>query len=583
MNAPAQLARKFRAWLEETHGAAFELRRHFFRRFFDSDLVSTAGQWQALAVGIFAIVVSLPVPLIQAYYHKYRTLAELDSPIPFHHAALADHLFLITLAMAFTAILTAMQWQSLFPGLRDYLVLAGLPVRTREIFTAKFTALLFFMTVFVGALTVPPALALEVVMDTRYFVPHRADLVGLIAAMAGASFFVFFALVAPQGLLLNLAPARIFPGLSLFVQCTVFTVAICALPFVISIPRLDRYMNQRPAFAQSVPPAWFMGLDLSIAGRGEPYFTALERTALIALAAAIALALLTYWWSYRRQKVRMLETPIQQRREFGALRRAADALRDRLLPHLPEQAVFGFTAVTLARSRLHRMVLTAFVAIALALIAEGFVSLFLGDIANSAKNSALRQAAASAPLALSLFVIAGYRYLFRLPVELRANWLFRIHEGGNRALLLRGMEKFVFWFGTVPVALITLPLEIRIFGGLAGAEVTLLEFLPALIVQEALLAGFDKIPFTSAYLPGQRPLIETVALYGAAFGGYVIILGGIIAGAVRFQGTFLLAAAIMLAIWAWLHWNRRLYAGPGEIEYEETMEPAVQTLAIFRD
>ena len=60
------------------------------------------------------------------------------------------------------------------------------------------------------------------------------------------------------------------------------------------------------------------------------------------------------------------------------------------------------------------------------------------------------QAAVSAPLALSLFVLAGYRYLFRLPVELRANWVFRVNESGNRELLLRGMERFVLCLGCCP-------------------------------------------------------------------------------------------------------------------------------------
>ena len=583
MNRLRTYAAKLRAWLEETHGAGFELRRHFFRRFFDSDLVSTPGQWQAVAIGLFAIVVSLPVPLLQAYFHKYRMLSELDSDLPFRHAVMADHLFFITLAMTLTAMVTAIQWQSLFPGLRDYLVLAGLPVRTQQVFRAKFTALLVFMGIFVGALCVPPSCSLPFVMAGRYYTPHLANSIAMATAMAASAFFVFFALVALQGLLLNVTPPQWFPAISLLVQGVVFTLAVCALPLVISIPQLDRFMDQRPDFARWVPPAWFLALDHWLNGSRERYFAELGRIAWAAVGIAAFLAVVAYWWSYRRQKVRMLETPVQARGDFSVLRRTLAVLRDRLIPELPEQAVFGFTAATLSRSRMHRMVLTAFVAVALALIAEGFVSLFLNPRTIAANSYALRQAAASAPLALSLFVLAGYRYLFRLPVELRANWLFRVHEGGNHKLLLRGMEKFVFWFGTIPVGAITLPLEVRVFGWQTGVEIAVLTFLPALIVQEALLAGFDKIPFTSAYLPGQRPLIQTVTLYGAAFGAYVILLGGVIVSAVRLTGSFLLAFSLMLAIWGWLRWSRRVYGDAGEIEYEESMEPAVQTLAIFRD
>ena len=75
--------------------------------------------------------------------------------------------------------------------------------------------------------------------------------------------------------------------------------------------------------------------------------------------------------------------------------------------------------------------------------------------------------------------------------------------------------------GVLPIALLTLPLEIEIFGALTGIAVGLLSFLPSLVMEEVLLSGFEKIPFTSAYLPGKRPLIETVCMYGVAFGAYV--------------------------------------------------------------
>ena len=93
--------------------------------------------------------------MIQAYYHKYRILQELDSPRAVPHGRhcrppVPDHL-----SMTLTGLVTAMQWPSLFPGLRDYLVLAGLPVRTRDVFVAKFTALLTYIGIFIVALNGP--------------------------------------------------------------------------------------------------------------------------------------------------------------------------------------------------------------------------------------------------------------------------------------------------------------------------------------------------------------------------------------------------------------------------------------------
>jgi hypothetical protein len=580
-----RLTVKIREWMEESHGTGFELRRHFFRRFFDSDLVSSAGQWQVVAIGLFAVVVSLCIPMIQAYYHKYRMLQELDSPLPYRMAAIADHLFLITLSMTLTGLVTAMQWPSLFPGLRDYLVLAGLPVRTRDVFIAKFAALLSFIGIFIVALDALPAVAFPSVMNGRYDTYGMFGGITLFVCMTLASLFVFFALVTIQGVLLNVIPPRLFQGISLAVQCTLLTAFVCLLPFVLSIPGLDRYMQQRPSFAVWLPPVWFLGMDQQMLGNNEPYVRALGRLALQAAAGAAFCAIAAYLWSYRRQKVRMLETAIQVRHEFATLRRWRDKWSDRFLPHQPEHAVFSFTMATLLRSRLHRMVLTGFVAVAFALIVESFVSLFMGGGFKgfAVKTFALEQAAVSAPLALSLFVLAGYRYLFRLPVELRANWVFRVHEGGNRELLLRGMERFVFSLGVVPIALVTLPLEIEIFGALNGIAVALLAFLPSLIMEEVLLAGFEKIPFSSGYLPGKRPLIETICMYGIAFGAYVGILSGIIVSCLEEMPYFLIVLGAMIAIWARVRKGRLEYWHAGELEFEEIPEPAVQTLAIYRD
>ena len=587
--APAEglavLRRRIREWVEETHGSGFELRRHFFKRFFDSDLAAAPGQFQVLAIGAFAIFASLGIIMTQAYYHKYRMLLELDSSDPYRLSALADHLFLITGVMALAGLITAVEWPSLFPGLRDYLVLAGLPMKTRDLFIAKFTALITFMGVFIWALTALPSVILPAVMTGRYDTAGATAVVSLFVSMTAAAWFVFFALVALQGVLLNVVSPGLFPGVSLFVQGALFTALVCALPLVLSIPGLYLHMDERPAYALWLPPLWFLGLDQGMLGNRDPFVLELARRALLGLGAAALAAVLAYSWSYRRQKVRLLETPVAARPEREWLRRWTSRWSDRLFPAPPELAVFGFTAATLSRSRVHRMVLTGFVALAAALILESFVSLIFSGTFHGfgVRTFALEEATVGTPLALSLFVLAGLRYLFRLPVELRANWVFRVNETGNRVMLLRGVDRFLFGLGVAPVALATLPLEFRIFGVATGAAVSLLALLASLTVAELLLYGFDRIPFTSSYLPGSRPLIQTVCIYGAAVAAYVLLLGGLIAACVQEPSSYLMALGLMLAIWARIRKQRLEHWQVGALEYEELAEPAVQTLAIYRD
>jgi hypothetical protein len=342
-------------------------------------------------------------------------------------------------------------------------------------------------------------------------------------------------------------------------------------------------MDQRPEWIVWIPPAWYLGLDQVMIGNFEPFAARLAWRGVTGLAGAACAALITYLWSYRRHRVRLLESPVMASR---ARRRAWLAgLADRLIPDPRELAVFAFVAKTLARSRQHRLVLTAFAAIAVAVIFESFVSLALsrGFRGFSVVTPALRQAAVSAPLALSLFVLAGFRYLFRLPVELRANWVFRVNEPGNRMVFLTAVERFLLYCAVAPVALLALPVEVGLLGLRTGVAATILCLLPSLTLTDLLLIQFEKVPFTSSYLPGRRPVIQTLLIYAASVTLYVTVLGGIVTLCLRGPGTTLGLFGVMLVVWFKVRLGRLENWKVGKLEFEELPEPVVQTLSILRD
>lgn len=571
-----------RDWIEETHSTGFELRRHFFARFFDSELVSSPGQWKVVVGGAIAMVLSLGIVFMQAYYHKYRMLEALDTPEPYRLAAIADALFMITLAMCLIGLFTTMQWPSLFPGLRDYLVLASLPLRMRSLFVARFTALITLAGLFIAAINLMPSVMLQFVVVGRYTYVVGPQILGIFVSASLAGWFVFFLLVAFQGVLLNVLPIRLFPRVSLALQGVLLTACLCALPLVFSIPSLNNSMTSRPEWAVWAPPLWFLGLDQIIVGHYEPYAMRLAEIGLSATGVAGVLAILTYFWSYRRHRRRLLESPGMETAKGSAW---LAPLSERLLPNPRELAVFAFVAKMLARSRHHRMVLTAFAGIALAIIFESFVSLVLarGFHGFSTNMPGLRQAVISAPLALSLFVLAGFRYLFRLPVELRANWIFRTAEPGNRLAFLAAVEKFLVYCAVLPAALLTLPMELRFLGLGTGLLSALVCALCSLVLMELLLIQSEKIPFTSSYLPGKRPLIETTIIYGIAVTLYVSVLGSLISWCLfRPAATFILIGTLLAAWWK-ARQARRDLQEIGQLEFEEVLEPAVLTLSIDRD
>ena len=55
---------------------------------------------------------------------------------------IADGLAVLMFGFAVTGFLRLLAWQSLFPSRRDYMALAGLPVRPPQIFVARFASVL---------------------------------------------------------------------------------------------------------------------------------------------------------------------------------------------------------------------------------------------------------------------------------------------------------------------------------------------------------------------------------------------------------------------------------------------------------
>lgn len=580
--ATGRLMKRLREWWAETHSTGFELRRHFFFRFFDSELVSTPGQWKVIAGGALGIVASLSIVFIQAYYHKYRVLNDLDTPEPFRMAMLADVLFLVTLSMTVTGLFATLLWPSLFPGLRDYLALASLPVRTQQLFTSRFSALLALAAVFICGTNLLPSGVLPAVSRGDWAGDNLGQIPSLFCSMSLAAAFVFFSLVTVQGLLLNILPVRVFPGVSLAVQGALLALLLCGFPLVFSIPNLQRFMTLRPGWAYWLPPVWFMGLEQLMVKNQEPFAIRAAWFGIAGTGAAACGAVLTYRWSYRRHKRRLIESPAM---EAVARRLLPVFVTERVLPDSRELAVFAFISKMLARSRQHRLALTAFAALGVAVVFESFASLALGRSFRgfSVPTPALRQAAISAPLALSLFVLAGFRYLFRLPIELRANWVFQMNEPGNRLFMLTGVEKFMLYCGVVPVALLTLPMQLALLGPAEGFAACATCLMISTILMEALLIPFDRIPFTSSYLPGRRPLIETVVRYAFGVALYVSALSAIVAWCVQTSASTVVLSAVLFVSW-WKARSARVEAWRiGRLEFEETMEPAVQTLSIDRD
>ena len=576
----------WRERLAETHGVNFELTRHFFGRLLDLEIAGS-DQTRKVISGILGILISLPILPSVAYWRKYQALASLGDAGLYRRAVLADHLFLILISFSLTALLMTLLWPSLFPTLRDYLCLAGLPIRPRQIFQAKLLSLVLLVGVFELSVNAPPALGLEAVAASTNVENGTAALEGLLGATMLAGAFVFFVLLLVQAALLSvIKPAR-YARISVLIQGGLFMIQLALATFVLSAPGWHARMNYRGELLNWFPPAWFLGLDQFVAGNPDPWARQLAIRALAAVSSAAVLAIGLYAAVYGRHRRTLLETPVTPRLGDRTLTANMAQWVERRSGHPQEAGLVDFTAATLFRSAQHRMVLALMLAIGFAVTVNGLVSSVVADGADSwsVNRVGLVEVAVLTPSALSFFLLTGLRSLFRVPVELRANWLFRMNAGSARTAVLPALSRFLTWWVIVPVVTATAPVEILMFGWFRGLAASALYLLGSLVLKELMLRGVTTFPFTSAYAPGSKPVIHLAIRYGGAAAVYVVLFSWTVWRASQYGPMYMVTCGLLLAACALLaKLRRRRDVEPVmATTEEEATEPALYSLALERD
>jgi hypothetical protein len=521
-------------WMQETHGVPFELVRHFLRRMFDGEWTSTPGQWTSAAIGAVSLFLPAGLLLVREgaldprYASKYRLLALMHDTAGAQAAATADQLALVTLLICVTGLIALLQWQSLFPSGRDFLALAAMPVRSRQVFAGRFTAVLLFSTLIVAAMNLLPSLIAPMEfggswqLDSAYLSRAVAQ-----AVSSGlACFFVFFAILALQGLLLNVLPANLFARVSIWVQGALAGVFLLGGFYSWSIKEWSPATLARlPEFGAWLPPVWFTGLHQSLSGGAGSFFHSMANRGQVACAAAVILAVLTYWLSYRRYRQLLLESPVH----LVAARTGGFSLL-RLLARTPRrEAVMEFMAKTLARSRTHRLMWFVYLGAAAAVVLNS--SLIDGALLMRSRgwSKALQFLVLFWPLACSVVILSGFRHVLSIPAELRANWIFQLAESHGRAEWMSAVERFVMAYAIAPIYLVLFPVSGFVLGWPVAIRMTILQLLISLGIFEGLFYSWQKLPFTCSYLPGKRPLVATVGIYIAALCALVPMLSVMIA------------------------------------------------------
>jgi hypothetical protein len=193
-----------------------------------------------------------------------------------------------------------------------------------------------------------------------------------------------------------------------------------------------------------------------------------------------------------------------------------------------ERAIILFTARTIARSRQHRLLLTAYGGIGLAVALVYVKDLLRGSYTSALWDLVGQQPAKvqwdepsvpllAASLGLLVFAVTGVRAIFSLPLELPANWIFRITAVHSPFAYFTAVRRSLYALAAVPVWVASAVFFLAIWPiGSALQHIAVLLLVGVLLVENS-LHQFQKIPFACSYLPGKANLNVKLGVYALLF------------------------------------------------------------------
>lgn len=558
-----------------------KLAQNFFTRFFESDMLSPQADYRATMSQALGLLASpgLFVPLLLMPLLMMDPAAARSWPIK---------LIFVFFSLLVMGVLSILEWDALMLDYRDQAILMALPLRPRTIFAAKFRALAQFLLIFsvdvnAGSILLLPPLEMVEKRNAaflqllRYGAAHAAGTIG-------ASAFIFLLVVAVQASLMNVFNPRWFRRISTVIQMTAILTLLAALFFFPAVmTQIPVWKQDDSALFRMFPPVWYVGICEVLQGTADAQFQAMARTGLYALAAAGAWAVAAYAFAYGRYTRASLEIPAKAAgRTPNEHRRkpAATAVLKWILPNPLERATFRFTLQTMRRSPKHRLILAAYAGAGLAIILEEIVALSFrrGEAWQPAREIALL----SLPLVISFFLLSGMRFVFNIPGELPANWIFQITERAEKQAYMAGVRKCMALAVVAPLALLVLPAYSILFGWETGLVHAAYCSLLSLIMIEALVWGLEKVPFACSYAPGKVPVVVLLCGYCLAFMAYTDFMVLVETYLLRSRLAEIICLALLGGtLWALTAYRKRPPAETTALVFQEEPEPVVRTLDLM--
>jgi hypothetical protein len=517
--------------------------QHFFRTLFDFGILSDVGaeSFKRALLGAVAVALGLGFLLVRIFLGKYAYLATASAS-EYQSSLAADHTFLMAWPMWLVAVAVVLVGHSLFPDETDFRILMVQPISRARVFAAKLSALLLFISLIVVAMHV----ALLPMISVTLVNPHAragflAALPVYLAASVTASAFAAVAVVAIHGSIVLLVPREGLVAFSAALRSALLCALVLVVPMIAVLPGMAGSFAAQATWLGSVPPVWFVGLERWWLGDGSQ--GAFAARAALALSAAAVIAVTAYVILYRRFD-RVSVRSSSARRQKAPRWIATDLSSGRAV----FTAVARFTAMTLRRSVLHQGIVVAFLAAGLGFV---LITLLAAEIPFVFQMSARERYLAvwSAVWALCgwmFMAVPAIRLALSVPIETRANWVFRMTETPRHRAWAIGAAVTVVWRLGVAIPVMVVGPVLWILAGTLALKIAMFALVAGWLLVEIQMRDWQRIPFTCSYLPGKgfmpQVFVRTV--------GTFLIGTSVMTGLIRMSVARASVAAVVLAVTA---------------------------------
>jgi hypothetical protein len=557
------------------------LLRHFLLRLFQNDILKFENQRRESIILMMTFFSAAGCVISAAVLMPYlQALPGFTS-----ETVWVEKTFFMTLCMAFTGIISVINWENMFLDEKDYLYISGLPIKTTTLFTAKLFSLLAFVGILSLALHVFPIFIftffLGEMINVNPFYHTSLLQFGVVHMLTSfmANLFVFLLVALIQSILRILLRGNTFKKISLAVQTLLlmgFVSIFTWFPQVAS-SLLELKEQYTPWFIYYFPPLWFVGLYEQLIGNYDFVFRLHFYIAPVAVTLLADLYILSIPVSFKRFS-RPISAKRVKSRFSAALRSLKKKFDSAFLRHPIQKAIFYFTINALRRSRKHKLHLAVYIALPLAFAVTQLVLLSLSPGKGPGYLQEKSFLLIALPLLLYLFIILGLRVVVNHPLTVEANWVFRIAEGDYPTHYLRGLKKAVLMVGILPYFILFFLFYTVCWGVIPAFFHSVFCGVTAVVLMEGFFVNYKKMPFVSAYVPGKFRVKEFWPLYLLGFALYM--------GVFSMLGRFLLHYPVFYIFYYGgvvtdLYWLRRLRYKRNRgfcFVFDEDPEPAMLSL-----